>query len=369
MKYLDEFRDADLLRRQLADLRRMATRPWVIMDVCGGQTHSLLRHGIESALEGVVELIHGPGCPVCVTPAEVIDDAIELSKRPDVLLATFGDMLRIPGGSRETLMTARARGGNVRIVYSPADALELARRHPDKDVVFFAVGFETTAPATALALRLAEHHRLSNFLFLVHHVRVEPAMRAILSDPSNRVQGFLAAGHVCTVLGYDNYSALADQLKTPVVVTGFEPLDLTAGLMRCVELLEAGTPRVENCYARCVRQEGNRTAQDLLNEVYVAGDSPWRGFGVIPLGGLHLRPEWKHRDARVKYLAQKPTAIEHDEECRSADVLSGRIKPPSCPLFGLRCTPETPHGAPMVSSEGACAAYFLYPPLEAAADV
>lgn len=368
MKYLDEFRDANLLLRHLADLRRIVTRPWVIMDVCGGQTHSLLRHGIESELEGDIELIHGPGCPVCVTPSEVIDDAIRLSKHPDVILATFGDMLRIPGGSRETLMTARAQGGNVRIVYSPSDALEIARRHPDKDVIFFAVGFETTAPATALALLLAEYHEIPNFLLLPHHVRVEPAMRAIVNDPSNRVQGFLAAGHVCTVVGFDNYNSFVEEFQIPVVVTGFEPLDLVAGLRRCVELLQADTPRADNSYARCVRREGNLAAQRLIDDVYVAGDSVWRGFGIIPRGGLLLRPEWHHRDARLKYLAPNSSQPATDDECRSAEVLSGRLKPLHCPLFGTTCTPETPRGAPMVSSEGACAAYFLYPPLDRVAN-
>jgi len=361
MKYLDEFRDADLLRDHLADLKSRVTRRWVIMDVCGGQTHSLLRHGIEAELGDTIELIHGPGCPVCVTPGEVIDEAIRLSQQSGVILTTFGDMLRIPGASGESLMDARARGADVRIVYAPADSLTFAERNPDRTIVFFAVGFETTAPSTALVLRLAEHRGIPNFCLLTHHVRVEPAMRAIASDPNCRIDGFLAAGHVCTVMGYDCYQPLVDEFRKPVVVTGFEPLDLVTGLKCCVDLLEAGTPRVVNCYARCVREEGNVAARNLIDDVYVPGDTPWRGFGVIPGGGLLLRDSWFQRDARRRF----PNIVESHEvserECRSAEVLSGRLKPPDCPFFGKSCTPDTPLGAPMVSSEGACAAYFLYP--------
>lgn len=368
MKYLDEFRDADLLRRHLAELKRSLTRRWVIMDVCGGQTHSLLRHGIEEELEDSVELIHGPGCPVCVTPGEVIDEAIRLAQQPGVILTTFGDMLRIPGASGESLLDARARGGDVRIVYAPADSLTIARKNPERTIVFFAVGFETTAPSTALVLRLAEHQQIPNFLLLTHHVRVEPAMRAIASDPACRVDGFLAAGHVCTVMGYDCYQSLVDDFQKPVVVTGFEPLDLLAGLKRCVELLEAGTPRVENCYERCVQETGNSAAKNLIDDVYIAGDTPWRGFGVIPQGGLLLRDIWSLRDARRQFPQILATHEPREQECRSAEVLSGRLKPPDCPFFGTTCTPDTPLGAPMVSSEGACAAYFLYPAAREQAD-
>lgn len=361
MKYLDEFRDAHLLRRQLQELRALATRRWVIMDVCGGQTHSLLRHGIEAELEDVLELVHGPGCPVCVTPGEVIDEAIKLSQLPGVILTTFGDMLRVPAASGKSLIESRAISGDVRIVYAPADALEVARRNPDRIVVFFAVGFETTAPATALALRLAEEQGIENFLLLVHHVRVEPAMRAIAADPHCRVEGFLAAGHVCSVLGCECYQQFVDDFHLPVVVTGFEPLDLMAGLRRCVELLESNRPCVENCYSRCVREEGNRTARELIDSIYEPGDCQWRGFGVIPEGGLLLREAWSGRDARKRYPPIRVPFPGSAGECRSADVLSGRLKPTQCPHFGKSCTPETPLGAPMVSSEGACAAYFLYP--------
>lgn len=363
MKFVSEFRDPLALRRGLDRIRGKASRPWVIMDVCGGQTHSLLRHGIETALEGVVELIHGPGCPVCVTPEETIDAATTLALRKDVILASFGDMLAVPG-RRGTLLQARARGGDVRAVYSPVDAVALAAREPERLVVFLAVGFETTAPATALAVLQAQRLGLENFRVLVHHVRVEPAMRAVIEMPGNRVHGFLAAGHVCTVTGYSQYEDFAHEHRTPIVVTGFEPLDLLAGLERCVALLEAGRHVADNQYSRCVRREGNQHAQALINSVFEVSNLPWRGFGAVAKGGLALREEFSRYDMRRLdghlFEVNDETTQPRANECRSGEVLSGRIKPPVCPLFGTACTPESPVGAPMVSSEGACAAYYRY---------
>ena len=358
MKFVDEYRRPKLLKSQLAELRRGITRRWVIMDVCGGQTHSLLRHGLEEALEDVLELVHGPGCPVCVTPAEVIDDAVELARHPDVILASFGDMLRVPGRNG-CLLQARAAGADVRTVYSPVDAVQLAAKEPTRQIVFFGVGFETTAPATALAVLQARQLGVKNFSVLAHHVRVEPAMRALMQMPDNRVQGFLAAGHVCTVTGFAHYDAFVDEFKLPVVVTGFEPLDLLSGLTECVHLLETQQPQLRNQYARSVRPEGNVHAQRLIDEVYTVATVPWRGFGNIPNGGLVMRSELKEFDTRCRFgLAASVTSS--DGDCLSADVMAGRIKPPECPLFGKACTPDTPVGAPMVSSEGACAAYFRY---------
>lgn len=358
MKYLDEYRHPALLTSQLAELRRGVSRRWVIMDVCGGQTHSLLRHGLEAALDDVLELVHGPGCPVCVTPAEAIDDAVELAKRPDVILASFGDMLRVPGRSG-SLLLARAAGADVRTVYSPVDAVQLAAKEPTRHVVFFGVGFETTAPATALAVLQARQLGVKNFSVLVHHVRVEPAMRAVMQLPDNRVQGFLAAGHVCTVTGFAHYGAFVAEFQVPVVVTGFEPLDLLTGLTECVRLLETRQPQLRNQYVRSVRPAGNPHAQRLIDEVYTVATVPWRGLGAIPDGGLVMRTEWRDFDARDRFGLAAPVSSS-DGDCRSADVMAGRIKPPECPLFGNACTPDTPVGAPMVSSEGASAAYFRY---------
>jgi hydrogenase expression/formation protein HypD len=357
MKFIDEYRNGATLRRGIERVRRRSTRPWVIMDVCGGQTHSLLRHGIEAALEGAVELTHGPGCPVCVTPAEVIDRAIGIAANPAVTVASFGDMLAVPG-TGGSLLQARARGGDVRAVYSPLDAVRLAARDPARQVVFFAVGFETTAPATALAVLQAERLGLENFRVLAHHVRVEPVMRSIAAACGNRVEGFLAAGHVCTVTGYSHFEPFAAEFGTPIIVTGFEPLDLLAGLEECVNRLERGEPAVVNRYPRCVRPEGNAEAGRFIELVFEVADVPWRGFGVIPAGGLSLRSEYARFDARASRRADpaEPKVV----ACLSGDILSGRIKPPACPLFGSACTPETPAGAPMVSSEGACAAYFRY---------
>jgi len=363
MKYLDEYRDPAAARKLLNEIRRRATRKWTLMEVCGGQTHSLLRHGIEAELEGTVELIHGPGCPVCVTPLEAIDFAQQLALRDGVTLASFGDMLRVPG-SRRSLLDVQAAGGRVRIVYSPLDAVQLAKRNPQDEIVFFAVGFETTAPATALAVKQATRDGLDNFSLLVAHVRVQPAMEALVQSPDNRVQAFLAAGHVCTVMGFESYEPFVDRHRLPVVVTGFEPLDLLEGILACIRQLEAGEARLENQYARSVRREGNIAAQDIVREVYEVCDRPWRGFGSIACGGLQLRDDWRQFDARSRFKSLRRLPIVESEQCRSADVLAGRIKPPECPAFGTTCSPESPLGAPMVSSEGACAAYYRYRTLQ-----
>jgi hydrogenase expression/formation protein HypD len=358
MKYLDEYRDSAGCRRLIREIRRTATQTWTIMEVCGGQTHGLLRYGIDAAVEGAVRLIHGPGCPVCVTPLEAIDAAVELARRPDVTLASFGDMLRVPG-SRESLMAARASGGHVQIVYSPLDAVKFAAEHPDRQVVFFAVGFETTAPATALAVHLASRRRLENFSMLVSHVRVQPAMEMLVASPGCSVQGFLAAGHVCTVAGYDSYRDFVDRFRLPVVVTGFEPIDLLTGILECVRQLERGEPAVTNCYGRSASAPGNKQALEIMDDVYEICDQPWRGLGVVPRGGFRLRDGWRRFDAMRRFDPRTAPARE-SVDCRSGDVLTGRIRPTECEHFATRCTPEAPLGAPMVSAEGACAAYFRY---------
>lgn len=362
MKYVDEFRDSETARQLVEDIRRFATRKWVLMEVCGGQTHGLLRHGIAEELRDTVELIHGPGCPVCVTPSEDIDFAQRLAIQDNTILASFGDMLRVPGSHR-SLLDVRAAGGQVRIVYSPLDAVVLAQRHPDQHVVFFAVGFETTAPATALAALQAQQLRLENFSLLVSHVRVLPAMEALLQSPGNRVEAFLAAGHVCTITGFAAYDDLVRRFRVPVVVTGFEPVDLLEGIRDCIQQLESGCAEVTNQYARSVRREGNEYAQNVIDRVYRADNCPWRGLGVIAEGGLRLCPEFERFDARQRFKelnAPNDFAVIATETCPAADVLTGQLKPPDCPHFGSRCTPDSPLGAPMVSSEGACAAYFRY---------
>lgn len=366
MKYLDEYRDSTAAQKLLAQIRQSVSRPWRLMEVCGGQTHGLLRQGIESELQGTIELIHGPGCPVCVTPREAIDFAqtLALSQsvngRP-VVLASFGDMLRIPG-SRGSLLQAKGQGGRVKTVYSPLDAVALARRNPQQDVVFFAVGFETTAPATALAVKQAIAEGLDNFSLLVTHVRVQPAMELLVQLPDNRVQAFLAAGHVCTVMGYESYEHFVQQYELPVVVTGFEPLDLLEGILACVRQLESGQARVENKYGRSVRRLGNRAAQDIVQEIYEVADRQWRGFGVIRDGGLQLRPQWSDFDARRRFAHLHTSAQVAAEPSCCGQVLAGRIKPPQCAAFGTTCTPDSPLGAPMVSTEGTCAAYYRYRP-------
>lgn len=358
MKYVDEYRDPKRIQARLTDVRRTCTRRWTIMDVCGGQTHNFLRYGVEAALDDCVELVHGPGCPVCVTPAEVIDVAITLALDSGVILASFGDMLRVPG-HRGSLLQARAHGGDVRTVYSPCDAVELAERHPDREIVFLAIGFETTVPATALAVLQARKRAVANFSVLAHHVRVEPAMWMLAADPARRLSGFLAAGHVCTVTGTRGLQSLTNEFRLPIVVTGFEPVDLVEGLLACIQQLEAGRAEVENRYARCVRPEGNREAMTLIDRVYAVSDLTWRGFGMLREGGFRLRPELSRFDARRRYdLPDTTDRSPAAELC--TEVLAGQIKPPECPLFRKACAPETPHGVPMVSSEGACAAYYRY---------
>ncbi|MBM3998297.1 MAG: hydrogenase formation protein HypD [Planctomycetes bacterium] len=365
MKYVDEYRDPHAARRLIDEIRKTATRRWTLMEVCGGQTHGLLRHGIDAELEGVVELIHGPGCPVCVTPLDAIDLAIDLSLRDRVVLTSFGDMLRVPG-SRRTLLDAQARGGNVRPVYSPLDAVQIAKGLPDHEIVFLAVGFETTAPATALAVRQADREGIGNFSMILSHVRVQPAMESIMRYPDSRIQAFLAAGHVCTVMGYESYESFVEAYGVPVVVAGFEPLDLLEAILACVRQLETGAARLENHYARSARREGNPAAQDVVREVYEVCDQTWRGLGTIPSGGLRLRDAWKRFDARVRFAVGASEAKDESDTCRAAEILAGRMKPTSCPAFGSTCSPDSPLGTPMVSAEGACAAYFRYRPPSAA---
>ncbi|UCF41046.1 MAG: hydrogenase formation protein HypD [Gemmatimonadota bacterium] len=358
MKYLSEYRDGKIARGLADEIRRAATQRWVLMEVCGGQTHTIVKQGIDELVGEAVEMIHGPGCPVCVTPLEQIDRAMALASRPDVIFSSFGDMLRVPGSECD-LFQIRARGGDVRVVYSPLDALELARRHPEKQIVFFAVGFETTAPANAMAVWRAKELGIENFSVLVSHVTVPPAMVALLEAPDNRVQGFLAAGHVCTVMGWTEYEPLARQYHVPIVVTGFEPLDLLEGILMAVRQLEQGRSEVENQYVRSVKREGNRPAQELVQKVFQLVDRQWRGIGTIPASGLGLRPEFADFDAEIRFGLEGITA-EEPAECRAGEVLRGMLKPNECAAFGTLCTPERPLGAPMVSSEGACAAYFNY---------
>lgn len=358
MKYVDEFRHADATERLFNAIRSRASRCWTIMEVCGGQTHGLLRYGIDEALVDVIELVHGPGCPVCVTSAELIDQAIKLAQTPGMVVVTFGDMLRVPG-SKQSLASARAAGANVRTVYSPIDALVVAEQNSHHEIVFFAVGFETTAPATALAVRQAARQNLKNFSLLVAHVRVQPAMEALLQMPDNRIQAFLAAGHVCSVIGYESYSELCRRYYVPVVVTGFEPVDLASGILACVEQLETGRAEVENRYGRSASSSGNKHAVQMIDEVFEPCDRDWRGLGFMSSGGLRLRDAWRNFDAERRFAIKRLPIIENCQ-CRSGDVLSGKIKPPECLAFGGECTPEHPLGAPMVSSEGACAAYFNY---------
>ncbi len=367
MKYLTEYRDAGIARGLVARIREAATRPWVLMEVCGGQTHTIVRQGIDELLQDAVEMVHGPGCPVCVTPLEQIDKALELARRPDVIFTSFGDMLRVPGSDCD-LQQIRSRGGQVRVVYSPLDALDLAIRHPDRQVVFFAVGFETTAPANAMAVRRARDLGVRNFSVLVSHVTVPPAITALLDAPDNRVQGFLAAGHVCTVMGGREYEPIAARYRVPIVVTGFEPVDILEGILLCVRQLEAGRHEVENQYVRSVRRDGTVPARSQVEEVFQLVDRKWRGIGTIPRSGLGLRPEFALFDAEKRF-GLGAMAVEEPEECRAGEVLRGKIKPFECPAFGTRCTPERPLGAPMVSTEGACAAYFNYGRLRTAGPV
>ncbi|HET9723388.1 MAG TPA: hydrogenase formation protein HypD [Actinomycetota bacterium] len=357
MRFIDEYRDDRIARALLAEVGGIVTRPWVLMEVCGGQTHTLIRQGIDQLLPPQVELVHGPGCPVCVTPLALIDEAIAIAKRPDAILCSFGDMLRVPGSS-EDLFMARAAGGDVRVVYSPLDALEVARRNPDRTVVFFAVGFETTAPANAMAVRQARQLGIDNFALLVAHVLVPPAILAILVSPGNRVQGFLAPGHVCAVEGWRDYEPIAHDFGVPIVVTGFEPVDLLEGIRMAVTQLEEGRAEVENQYVRAVVREGNAAARAVVHDVFEPCDRAWRGIGVIPNSGLRLRGAYRAHDAELRFPREGEPASE-SELCMAGEVLRGRVRPIDCPAFGTACTPESPLGAPMVSSEGACAAYFL----------
>jgi hydrogenase expression/formation protein HypD len=358
VKFMDEFRDRKAADRLSAELHRITTHPWRIMEVCGGQTHAILRFGIDRLLPEGVELLHGPGCPVCVTPVEQIDKAVALAALPGVIFCSFGDMLRVPGSS-SSLARVKAAGGDVRVVYSPLDALKLARKHPDREVVFFAVGFETTAPANAMAVYQAKEEELSNFSVLVSHVLVPPAMEALLQTPDRRVQAFLAAGHVCTVMGTDEYVPLSRRYRVPIVVTGFEPVDILQGIGMAVAQLEEGRAEVENQYTRSVRPEGNLPARRLIRAVFKVIPRQWRGVGEIPHSGLGLRPEYAHFDAERRFKVTGMAAIE-DPDCLSGLVLSGLRKPFECPAFGNRCTPEHPLGATMVSAEGTCAAYHMY---------
>lgn len=358
MKFIDEYRDRGAAQTFAAAIRNIATRPWTIMEICGGQTHTIVKYGIESLLPPGITLVHGPGCPVCVTPLEIIDKAIAIASLPDVIFTSFGDMLRVPGSSKD-LLTVRAERGNVRMVYSPLDAVKIAGQNPGKHVVFFGVGFETTAPANAMSVWQAKRLGLRNFSLLCSHVLVPPAMDALLSSPANRIQGFLAAGHVCTVMGYEEYIPLARRYRVPIVVTGFEPVDILQGIFMTVRQLEEHRTDVENQYARSVRREGNRAARKLLEEVFEVTDRAWRGIGMIPRSGYRLREEFAAYDAERVFDVGGIVAQE-SPQCIAGEILQGLKKPHACSVFGSRCTPEHPLGAPMVSSEGACAAYYHY---------
>ncbi|MER5971970.1 hydrogenase formation protein HypD [Streptomyces sp. NPDC002055] len=358
MKYLDEFSDPVLAKRLFDDIRATVTQPWSLMEVCGGQTHSIIRHGIDQLLPDGISLIHGPGCPVCVTPLDVIDKALEIASRPDVVFCSFGDMLRVPGSKRD-LFQVKSEGGDVRVVYSPLDALKIARDNPDRQVVFFGIGFETTAPPNAMTVYQAKKLGIENFSLLVSHVRVPPAIDAIMNAPDCRVQAFLAAGHVCTVMGIREYPELAERHEVPIVVTGFEPLDILEGIRRAVHQLEAGEHTVENAYPRAVQPDGSPAARAMLDDVFEITDRAWRGIGTIPSSGWRLSEKYRDYDAEHRFSV---SGIDTREStvCRSGEVLQGLIKPHECAAFGKECTPRNPLGATMVSSEGACAAYYLY---------
>jgi hydrogenase expression/formation protein HypD len=356
MRYLDEYRDPVLARSLLDELRGVATHPWAIMEVCGGQTHTLVRQGIDELLPAGIRMIHGPGCPVCVTPLEILDKAMAIAARPEVIFTSFGDMLRVPG-SQTDLLALKARGADVRVVYSPIDAVRLAREHPDRQVVFLAVGFETTAPANAMAVLRAQALGLANFSMLVSHVLVPPAMTAILDAPECQVQAFLAAGHVCAVMGWTEYEPIAAKYQVPIVVTGFEPLDLLEGILLAVRQLETGRAEVENQYVRAVRRSGNAAAQDAVRRVFALTDRAWRGIGTIPTSGLTLAPEFAAYDAERRFDLGGMSAAENPD-CIAGEILTGAKLPTDCVAYGTRCTPRMPLGAPMVSSEGTCAAFY-----------
>jgi hydrogenase expression/formation protein HypD len=359
MKYVTEFRDAKLVHGVIEEIKRTLTRPWVLMEICGGQTHSIVRHGLDQLLPSQIELVHGPGCPVCVTPLEQIDRALAIARRPEVIFTSYGDMLRVPGSNLD-LFSVRASGGDVRVVYSPLDAVKIAQKNPDRQVVFFAIGFETTAPANVMSVLQAKALGLKNFSVLVSHVRVPPAIRAILGSGSNRVQGFLLAGHVCAVMGYHEYPPLARQFHVPMAITGFEPLDLVNGILKVVRLLEAGrVTEIDNSYSRVVTFDGNQPAQNIINQVFMECDRAWRGIGVIPASGWCLRPDFDDFNAELRF---KVGNIQTHESviCIAGKIMQGLKKPHDCPAFGKECNPEHPLGATMVSSEGACSAYYKY---------
>lgn len=358
MKYLDEFNDPELAKRLLDDIHATVTRPWAIMEVCGGQTHSIIRNGIDQLIPDQIEMIHGPGCPVCVTPLELIDKALAIAARPDVIFCSFGDMLRVPGSGRD-LFRIKSEGGDIRVVYSPLDALKIARENPDREVVFFGIGFETTAPPNAMTVYQAARLGVPNFSMLVSHVRVPPAIEAIMQSPTCRVQAFLAAGHVCSVMGLTEYPPLVERFSVPIVVTGFEPLDILEGIRRTVHQLEDGAAFLENAYPRAVSSDGNLAARRLLADVFEVTDRAWRGIGVIPDSGWRLSAKYREFDAEYRFQVSD-ISTEESSVCRSGEVLQGFIKPHECSAFGTLCTPRNPFGATMVSSEGACAAYYLY---------
>ena len=360
MKYIDEYRDARIARGLAKQIARLTTKPWVLMEICGGQTHTILRYGLDELLPQQIELVHGPGCPVCVTPRETIDKAVALASRPDVILVSYGDMLRVPGSGSD-LLRCKAQGADVRVAYSPMSAVKIARANPHRKVVFLAIGFETTTPPNAMAAWQAKREGLKNFSMLVSQVLVPPAIRALLGSPHNRVNGLIAPGHVCAITGFEDYHGIVRDFRVPVVVGGFEPVDLLEATLMLVRQLENGEARLENQYARSVTAQGNVSAQKIMNEVFEVADQKWRGIGVIPRSGLRLRPEYADYDAGRIFDLQLITTAE-PPECVSAEVLQGRRKPADCPAFAVKCTPENPLGAPMVSSEGACAAYYRYRP-------
>jgi hydrogenase expression/formation protein HypD len=358
MKYIDEYRDQGLAQRLVKELERIVTKPWVLMEVCGGQTHTIVKYGIDHLLPSSVELVHGPGCPVCVTSLEMIDKAHAIARRPEVIFCSFGDMLRVPGSTTD-LLVLKSRGADVRVVYSPIDALKIARTNPDKKVVFFAIGFETTAPGNAMAVWQAHKQGIKNFFVLVSHVLVPPAIATILQAPLNRVQGFLGPGHVCTVMGYREYEPIAERFRVPIVITGFEPLDILEGVLMTVRQLELGKSEVENQYPRVVKREGNQMAQELVKDVFEISDRKWRGVGSIPKSGYRLRAELRDHDAE-RFFEVEEIDTQESDICISGLVLRGVKKPHDCSAFGKQCTPEHPLGATMVSAEGACAAYYAY---------
>ncbi|MFC1527307.1 hydrogenase formation protein HypD [Candidatus Neomarinimicrobiota bacterium] len=358
MKYLDEFRDPVIAKKILSEITKTVTQPWVIMEICGGQTHTIIKNGIDQILPKEIELVHGPGCPVCVTPLEIIDKAMAIASLTNVIFTSFGDMLRVPGSNKD-LFQIKSEGGDIRIVYSPLESLKIARNNPDKEVVFFAVGFETTAPGNAMAIHQAQREGLSNFSEIVSHVLVPPAMTALLSSPKNRVQAYLAAGHVCAIMGWRGYESIAKKYKVPIVPTGFEPIDVLEGILLAVQQLEEGRYEVVNQYLRAVQRDGNRPAQNLVNKIFEVTDRKWRGIGEIPQSGLIIRDEYSIYDAEKKFNVDNIITQESDK-CIAGIILQGLKKPNECPVFGKECTPMNPLGATMVSSEGACAAYYKY---------